>query len=139
MPWSTQQTLNPARKVAGVEVFSAYHGTHRGSPNTFLPGIIPFLSFALHFDQLLPLPEMHPRVSLALERPQNSSTPSQLGCDTVCCPLLPQTPSSISLVLQNPSHSPELGMNIKLITKQFLLLIENSLQGVNSRRKKGLL
>lgn len=30
-------------------------------------------------------------------------------------------------------------MNIKLIIKQFLLLIENSLQGVNSRRKKGLL
>lgn len=98
----------------------------------------PFLSFALHFVQLLPLSEMHPIVSLALECPQNAFTPSQLGCGTVCCPL-PQSPGSIFLVLQNPFHSPELGMNIKLITKQFLLLIENSLQGVNSRRKKGLL
>lgn len=45
MPWSTQQALHPARKVAAVKVFSAYHGTHRGCPNAFFPGIIPLLAF----------------------------------------------------------------------------------------------
>lgn len=72
--------------------------------------------------------------------PQNSLSPVPAG---LCHHLSSPASTTSRLHFPSPSkplsYTPGLGMNIKLIIKPFLLLIENSLQGVNSRRKKGLL
>lgn len=92
MPWSTKQILNPARKVAGVEDFSAYHGKHRGSLTDY--------SFALHFVLLLPLPEMHPRVFTGSGLSPKSFQPIPAG---LCHSLLSSASTIFRLHFPGPS------------------------------------
>lgn len=124
------ETFMSSPRSCGARVFSVYQSTYQGSPRSFLLGAAPLPVFCL----ITPTPAAVPKAPLTFECPQIHLALLQEGCASGCHPLLPQLPASISL--QTPFHTPGLGLNIELIIKQFLLLIENSLQGVNSRRKK---